>query len=122
VEDSELSAKEDALNLDLVRLNEQSLRLVRWATLLVLGTLLYFIWADLVGALSYLDHITLWRYGDSGNATLGNLLGATLILAISITLARNLPGLLADNVLHTLTLKPDSSDTIKAILTSALTT
>ncbi|HLR16808.1 MAG TPA: mechanosensitive ion channel domain-containing protein [Alcanivoracaceae bacterium] len=121
VEDSELSAKEDALNLDLVRLNEQSLRLVRWATLLVLGTLLYFIWADLVGALSYLDHITLWSYGESGNATLGNLLGATLILAISIALARNLPSLLAVTVLSRLTLKPGSSYTITALLTYALT-
>src|SRR5699024_11774310 len=70
VEDSELSAKEDALNLDLVRLKEQSLRLVRWATLLVLDTLLYFIWADLVVALTSLDHINLRVFAECSNANL----------------------------------------------------
>lgn len=119
--EGDVRAKEDALELDIFRLNEQSLRLVRWVVILAFGALLYSIWADLIGALSYLDHITLWRYGDSGSATLGNVLTALLILSVSITLARNLPSLLAVTLLSRLALKPGSTYTITALLTYVLT-
>lgn len=120
-EGTEVSAKEDALTLDIFRLNEQSLRLVRWAALLSFAALLYVIWADLIGALSYLDHITLWRYQDDGGATLGNALAALFILAVSIVLARNLPSLLAVTLLSRLALKPGGTYTITALLTYVLT-
>lgn len=120
-DDTDVSAKEDALMLDIFRLNEQSLRLVRWIMLLAFAVLLYFIWADLIGTLSYLDHITLWRYQDDGGATLGNALSALLILSVSIVLARNLPSLLAVTLLSRLALKPGGTYTITALLTYVLT-
>lgn len=107
--------------LDLYRFNEQSLRLARWAALFSIGIILYFIWADIISAFSYLDHITLWQYQGEGGASLANLLNAIIIFAITVILARNLPGLINVTLLSRLALKPGSSYTITALLTYILT-
>lgn len=112
---------EDALNVDLFRLNEQALQLVRWATALATAVVLYYLWRDILGTLSYLNRIVLWEDAQEHITTLGHLLSALLILAVSIVLARNLPALISVTVLSRIALKPGSSYTITALLTYVLT-
>src|SRR5690606_26332839 len=86
--------------LKLEQINQQSLRLGRLALLILFSVLVYLIWADLISAASYLESITLWEY-NSGTAdnplmkplSAGDLLGAIIVVGLTITLARNLPGL-----------------------------
>ncbi|MCZ0221795.1 hypothetical protein OZH70_27550, partial [Escherichia coli] len=42
------------------QINSQSLRLTTMVLFLIFGTVLYWIWSDLVTVISYLDSITLW--------------------------------------------------------------
>lgn len=97
--------------LDLEQVNEQSMRLIRVALYALLGLGLYWVWADLLTVFSYLDHFTLYEYSSGIGATatllplsLGDLIGALLIVAVTILLALNLPGLLEVLVLSKLEL------------------
>src|SRR5690606_39801376 len=83
------------------QINQQSLRLARLGLLVLFGVLVYLVWSDLLSAASYLESITLWEY-NSGTAdnplmaplSAGDLLGAIIIVILTVMLARNLPGLL----------------------------
>lgn len=119
--DNHSSAEEDALEVDLYRLNEQALQLIRWMAVLAASLVLYYLWADIIGTLSYLNRITLWQSSGGDATTLGHALGAGLILAVSLVMARNLPALVAVTLLSRLALKPGSSYTITALLTYVLT-
>mgnify|MGYP000609096080 CR=1 FL=1 len=62
---------------------------------------LYWVWADLITVFTYLDNITLYEYTSGTGAnmsmvpiSIGDLLGASIIIGITFALARNLPGLL----------------------------
>ena len=75
-----------------------------------------FVWSDLLTVFSYLDHITLYEYSSGSGATasmvplsLGDLMGALLIVAFTVVLAGNLPGLLEVLVLSRLQLAQGSS-------------
>lgn len=119
--DNRSSAEEDALEVDLYRLNEQALQLIRWMAVLTTALVLYYLWADIIGSLSYLNRITLWQNSNDTATTLGHALGAAFILTLSLILARNLPALVAVTLLSRLALKPGSSYTITALLTYLLT-
>src|SRR5699024_2373563 len=119
--DNHSSAEEDALEVDLYRLNEQALQLIRWMAVLITALVLYYLWADSIGTLSYLNRITLWQNSNDTATTLGHALGAAFILTLSLILARNLPALVAVTLLSRLALKPGSSYTITALLTYLLT-
>lgn len=113
VEGSEL-IEEPALALE--QINQQSLRLVRLGLLLGFLGLFYLVWADLLAVFTYLDSITLYTYTSvSGELvsnvplSLGDLLGALAILAVTLVLARNLPGLLEMLVLSRLQLAQGSA-------------
>ncbi|UVE18297.1 mechanosensitive channel MscK [Pseudomonas sp. LS44] len=102
--------------LDIEQINQQSLRLIKLALLSSFVVILYWVWADLISVFSYLDNITLYQYtSGSGDAavqvpiSLSDLLGALVILAITIALARNLPGLLEVLVLSRLSLAQGSA-------------
>jgi len=102
--------------LDIEQVNEQSMRLIRLALYGVLAVALYWVWADLLTVFSYLDNFTLYQYSSGTGATatmvplsLGDLLGALLIVALTIALASNLPGLLEVLVLSRLKLAQGSS-------------
>jgi potassium efflux system protein len=102
--------------LDIEQVNQQSLRLIRLALLGGFIGALYLVWADLITVFSYLDNITLYEY-TSGTGTnismvpisLGDMIGALVIIGITFVLAGNLPGLLEVLVLSKLNLKQGSA-------------
>lgn len=102
--------------LDIEKVNEQSLRLIRLALLGGFIAALYWVWSDLISVFSYLDNITLYEYTSGTGAnmsmvpiSIGDLLGALIIIGITFALARNLPGLLEVFVLSKLNLAQGSA-------------
>lgn len=109
--------------LDIEQVNEQSMRLIRLTLFGVLGLALYWAWADLLTVFSYLDNFTLYEYSSGTGATatmmplsLGDLLGALLIVALTFVLAGNLPGLLEVLVLSRLKLAQGSSYAVTTLM------
>ncbi|MDO5609338.1 MAG: mechanosensitive ion channel [Pseudomonadota bacterium] len=90
----------DANDVELVTVSAQSRRLLRLLRigLLLLG--LFFAWAALLPALLRFDGITLWHFSSKGaggeiiqNAvTLFDLIVGLVVLAMTVSVARNLPG------------------------------
>lgn len=112
--DGEIPVEEPTLDIEQV--NQQSLRLIRLVLLAGFVGALYFVWADLITVFSYLDNITLYEYTSGTGAnmsmvpiSLGDLIGALVIIGITFVLAGNLPGLLEVLVLSKLNLKQGSS-------------
>lgn len=109
--------------LKLEQINQQSLRLGRLGLMILFSVLIYLVWSDLISAASYLESITLWEY-NSGTAdnplmvplSAGDLLGALIIAGLTITLARNIPGLLEILVLSRMELRQGSSYAITTLL------
>ena len=102
--------------LDIEQVNQQSLRLIRLALIAGFIGALYLVWADLITVFSYLDNITLYEYTSGTGATmsmvpisLGDMIGALVIIGITFVLAGNLPGLLEVFVLSKLNLKQGSA-------------
>ncbi|MCG8438472.1 MAG: mechanosensitive channel MscK [Pseudomonadales bacterium] len=102
--------------LDLKQVNQQSLRLIRLALVAVVGLLVYWVWADVLHAFAYTDNIVLWETSEgSGQAatssliSLGDVIAALIIGAVTFLLASNLPGLLEVLVLSRLDLRQGTS-------------
>jgi potassium efflux system protein len=121
--DSEPAAVAEAPMLDIARINQQSLRLLHLTLLSGLAVALYWVWADLLTVVSYLDNITLYEYASGSGETAGvvpislaDLLGALVIAAIAFMLATNLPGLLEVLVLSRLKLAQGSAYAITTLL------
>ncbi|TVP90464.1 MAG: mechanosensitive channel MscK [Pseudomonadaceae bacterium] len=120
-QDQEISVEVPVM--DLQQINQQSLRLAKLSLLLVFGVLVYLIWSDLLSAATYLNSVTLWEY-NSGSAEFPNMVpisvadvfGALIIVVLTITLARNLPGLLEILLLSRLNLQQGSSYAITTLL------
>ncbi|WP_314407881.1 mechanosensitive channel MscK [Pseudomonas kuykendallii] len=115
-------------NLDIEQINQQSLRLIRLALLGLFLVALYWVWADLIGVFAYLDNVTLYTYTSGTGATatqtpisLLNLLSALLIVAVTLALARNLPGLLEVLVLSRLSLAQGSAYAMTTLLSYVIT-
>lgn len=113
--------------LDIEKVNDQSLRLIRLALLGVFLAAMYLVWADLISVFAYLDQVTLYQYssgtGDAATMvpiSLLDVLGALIIAAITTVLARNLPGLLEVLVLSRLTLAQGSSYATTTLLSYAI--
>jgi len=113
--------------LDIEQVNQQSLRLMRLALMGGFIACLYWVWADLIGVFTYLDNITLYEYSSgSGEAasmvpiSLLDLLGGLIILAITVALASNLPGLLEVLVLSRLKLAQGSAYATTTLLSYAI--
>lgn len=113
--------------LDIEQVNQQSLRLIRLALLGGFLVGLYWVWADLIGVFTYLETINLYEYSSgTGNAAtqvpinLLDVLGALLIIAITVALARNLPGLLEVLVLSRMRLAQGSAYATTTLLSYAL--
>lgn len=113
-ESGEVVVEEPTLDIDQV--NQQSLRLVRLALLGIFISLLWLVWADLISVFSYLDNFTLYEYVSGTGAmasmvpiSLSDVLGALVIIGITIALGRNLPGLLEVLVLSRMKLAQGSS-------------
>lgn len=102
--------------LAIEQINQQSLRLIRLTLFGVFGVALYWVWADLISVITYLDHITLYEYSSgTGDAavmvplSLGDLIVALVMVGLTIALASNLPGLLEVLVLSRLSLAQGSA-------------
>ncbi|MGP0171782.1 mechanosensitive channel MscK [Pseudomonas sp. NCHU5208] len=113
--------------LDIEQVNQQSLRLIRLALLGGFLVCLYWVWADLIGVFTYLETVNLYEYSSgTGNAatlvpiSLLDVLGALLIVAITVALARNLPGLLEVLVLSRMNLAQGSAYATTTLLSYAL--
>lgn len=108
-----------APQLDMQQISQQSMRLVRVVLSILLGVLVYLVWADLIRLFSYLEDVTLWQY-SSGESSLGvslrDLLGALVLIAFTLVLARNLPGLLEILVLSRMQLRQGSAFAITTLL------
>ncbi|SEQ24907.1 potassium efflux system protein [Azotobacter beijerinckii] len=103
-------------NLDIEQVNQQSLRLIRLTLFGLLLGALYWVWADLITVVDYLDNVTLYEFTSGSGATaslvpisLRDLLAALLIAALTVVLARNLPGLLEMLILSRLNLGQGSA-------------
>ncbi len=112
--DGEVPVEEPTLDIEQV--NQQSLRLIRLALLGGFIAGLYWVWADLISVFSYLNNFTLYEYTSGTGAaasmvpiSLGDLLGALVIVGITFALAGNLPGLLEVLVLSRLNLAQGSA-------------
>ncbi|UJJ30617.1 mechanosensitive channel MscK [Halopseudomonas maritima] len=119
--DTEVAVEIPEMNLQ--QINQQSLRLAKLTLVIIFTIGLYFTWADLISATSYLESVTLWHYEGTGlNAgeavpiSVGDILGALVTVVLTITLARNLPGLLEILVLSRLELRQGSSYAITTLL------
>lgn len=113
--------------LDIEQINQQSLRLTSLSLMLAFIAALYWVWADLISVFAYLDNVTLYEYSAGSGAaatmvpiSLADLLGALAILAITIILARNLPGLLEVLVLSRLSLAQGTSYAATSLLSYAI--
>ncbi|AZC22195.1 mechanosensitive channel MscK [Pseudomonas sessilinigenes] len=113
--------------MDIEKVNEQSLRLIRLALLGGFMVALYWVWADLISVFSYLDRVTLYEYTSGTGAnmsmvpiSIGDLIGALIIVGITFALARNLPGLLEVLVLSKLNLAQGSAYATTTLLSYAI--
>lgn len=123
--DGEVTIEEPTLDIEQV--NQQSLRLIRLALLGTFLAGLYWVWADLISVFAYLDNIALYEYssgsGDSASLvpiSLSDVLGALIIVGITVALARNLPGLLEVLVLSRLSLAQGSAYATTTLLSYAI--
>ncbi|MBF8670000.1 mechanosensitive channel MscK [Pseudomonas putida] len=112
--DGEVVTEEPTLDIDQV--NQQSLRLIRLALLGGFIAGLYWVWSDLISVFAYLNNFVLYEYTSGTGAaasmvpiSLGDLLGALVIVGITFALAGNLPGLLEVLVLSRLNLAQGSA-------------
>ncbi len=126
-EGSDTSETTGATTLDIEQVNQQSLRLTRLAMFGLFFVVLYWVWADLISVVSYLDNVVLYEFvsstGDTATTnaiTLNNLLGALLIVAITFAVARNLPGLLEVLVLSKMHLAQGSAYATTTLLSYLL--
>ncbi len=113
--------------LDIDQVNQQSLRLIRLALLAGFIGCLYWVWADLISVFAYLDNVTLYQYTSGTGAavtqvpiSLMDVLGALLIIGVTIALANNLPGLLEVLVLSRLSLAQGSAYATTTLLSYAI--
>ncbi len=92
-------------NLDLATINTQARRLVEYSLLLGGAIGLWFIWVDVLPALSMLRHVEVWRSLDEARfVTLADMALAVLIGMTAFSAAKNIPGLLEMAWLQRLTL------------------
>ncbi|MFC3283408.1 mechanosensitive channel MscK [Litchfieldella rifensis] len=109
--------------LDMEQVNQQSLRLSKLILFLGFSVVLYLVWADLLAVLGYLDQVAVWE-GTRGEGedmlstavSVADIFTAMVIIALTLIMARNLPGLLEVMVLSRLTLKQGSAYAISSLL------
>lgn len=101
--------------VDLPTINEQTRKLTRIVIGLSVIVGLWFIWVQVLPALAILDRITLWEHtvmvdGEVRQQpiTLANLVLAVLVGVVTVTGARNLPGVLEIAVLQRLSIDAGS--------------
>ena len=106
--------------LDMEQVNQQSLRLSKLILLVGFILVLYLVWSDLLSVFSYLEQVTLAEPGEGETAvstlSVADIITALLVVVLTLTMARNLPGLLEVSVLSRLELKQGSAYAISSLL------
>ncbi|WP_110668505.1 mechanosensitive channel MscK [Salinicola halophilus] len=109
--------------LDMEQINQQSLRLSKLILFIAFTVVFYLIWSDLLEVFTYLDGVTVWHiHHGQGEAltldpvTVADVLVAMITVALTMMMARNLPGLLEVMVLSRLSLKQGSAYAISSLL------
>ncbi|GHB29465.1 mechanosensitive channel MscK [Salinicola rhizosphaerae] len=113
--------------LDMEQVNQQSLRLSKLILFIGFTCAFYLIWSDLLEVFSYLDHVSVWEIErGQGEAmtldpiTVADIVIALVTVALTMMMAKNLPGLLEVMVLSRLTLKQGSAYAISSLLSYAI--
>ncbi len=133
-EEVEHSSSEDEVPLELrndslavSEIKDQMQKISDFALWIGLFALLYWVWSDLITVAYYLKGVTLWQQSITTEAgtvmesiTLLNLLTATIIIAVTIVLVKNLSGLLETLVFSNMKLSQGTPYTITTLLTYAL--
>lgn len=125
-DDAELETRPEfvaeAEQITLASINQQTRRLLRALTTVVLAATLLWVWSDVTPALSYLGNIDAWKssYTADGKAmevtvNLRSLLFAVVALMLTWVATRNLPGLLEIGVLRRLNVDAPTRYAITAI-------
>jgi len=86
------------------QISRQTRRLIDALTLLVPLAGIWYVWNDVLPALSALAKIELWTMGADDIVTLGSLTMALVIVALTVIITRNVPGLLEIVILRRLPL------------------
>jgi potassium-dependent mechanosensitive channel len=107
-EGGEAGASEEE-QITIASLGEQTRRVLRALTIVVLGALLLVIWSDVAPALAFLDNLTVWDASETLDGksillhiSLRSILESMIVLALTFVATRNLPGLLEIGVLRRL--------------------
>ncbi len=91
-----------------VNVSRQTLRLVQWVAVLTVFLGIWLIWKNVLPALSAFENIRVWDTTDAQGETvmvsLGNIIRAALIFAMTVVAARNAPGLMEVLILQRLPL------------------
>ena len=90
--DGETNVEEPTLGIE--QINQQSLRLIRLALLIGFIVCLYWVWADLISVISYLDNVTLYQYtaGTGEAATSVPISLRDFLAALAIAVVTVAPG------------------------------
>nr|WP_281380438.1 mechanosensitive channel MscK [Halomonas stenophila] len=109
--------------LDMQQVNQQSLRLSKLILMIGFLLVIYLVWSDLLTVFSYLDRVmVIGGDGQEGADLVGSAVSvadvfvALLVVALTLIMARNLPGLLEVMVLSRLDLKQGSAYAISSLL------
>lgn len=117
----------EAEQITLASINQQTRRLLRALTFVVLAGVLLWVWSDVTPALAYLGDIGAWKtsYTADGKSvtievTLRSLLFAAVALMLTWVATRNIPGLLEIGVLRRLDVDAPTRYAITAVARYAL--
>ncbi|WP_136247534.1 mechanosensitive channel MscK [Halomonas borealis] len=108
--------------LDMQQVNQQSLRLSKLILMMAFLAVFYLVWSDLLTVFGYLDQVMILGGGQQGGELVGASISvadlgvALLVVALTLIMARNLPGLLEVMVLSRLELKQGSAYAISSLL------
>lgn len=80
--------------VDLTAINEQTKRLLTSGVVAAGLLLAYFIWSDILPAVTFLENFKLWPVDETTHITLANLVLVVPIVALIFIGARNVPGLM----------------------------
>ena len=117
----------EAEQISLASINQQTRRLLRALTFVMLAGVLLWVWSDVTPALAYLGDIGAWKtsYTADGKSitvqvTLRSLLFASVCLMLTWIATRNIPGLLEIGVLRRLDVDAPTRYAITAVSRYAL--
>lgn len=119
----------EALEIDLVQINEQTRGLIKVVMALAIGVGLWLIWSSTLPALQLLDNINLWQYASKvngqteiSNVTLGSVLLAMAVGLVTALAGRNLPGFLEITILRRFSMDAGSRYAMATLFQYAIVT